>query len=421
MAQEEVAAALDIGTTKIVVTVVRREWTNNNEMRYEVIGMCKEPFNSIKHGMMLNIETTSETIKKAVEHAELMSGQKITSLLTNISSLPSAGKLSKGIVAIAGNSGKSEARAVSVKDITRAIEMAESISIDADKVILHSIPCEFIVDSLKVEEPLGAAGVRLEIDVYLVLCQQAALENLEKVISLANLNVKDITLQSLATAEAILSNEEKKAGALVIDIGGSVTDVVVYRGDSIWFTGAIEIGAHHITKDLAYGLRTSIAQAEEIKCRHGIAKESMANEHDFVTVPLLSYKKTSRVSQKAIAQIVEARAVEMLNMCKELLEQSNTLHNLESGVVLTGGGSLLKGFAELAEEIFEMPTRLGEPLNTTGIEEEIHHPSYSTSIGLAQLYFSRGSVERNMTRNTTKEDGKNNFSILKRYIKDFFS
>ena len=200
--QEETVATLDIGTTKVVVTIVRREISSNGEVRCEVIGMGKEPFNSIKHGMMVNIETTSEVIKKAVERAELMAGERISSLLANISSLPTIGKQSKGIIAISGGERK-DSREVSVEDIMRAIEMAESISVQSDKVILHSIPCEFMVDSLKVEEPLGASGVRLEVDVYLVLCHHAALENLEKVVSLAGLSIKDVTLQSLASAEAV--------------------------------------------------------------------------------------------------------------------------------------------------------------------------------------------------------------------------
>lgn len=419
--QEETVATLDIGTTKIVVTIVRREISSSGEVRCEVIGMGKEPFNSIKHGMMVNIETTSEIIKKAVERAELMAGERITSLLANISSLPTVGKQSKGIIAISGGGERKDTREVSVEDIMRAIEMAESISVRSDKVILHSIPCEFTVDSLKVEEPLGASGVRLEVDVYLVLCHHAALENLEKVVSLANLSIKDVTLQSLASAEAVLSEEEKKAGALVLDIGGTTTDIVAYREDSVWFTDAIEIGSHHITKDMAYGLRTSLPQAEEIKCKYGFAKESLASEHEFVTIPLLSYKKTSRISKKAIAQIIEARAVEILTLCKETVEKENFLRNLESGIVITGGGALLSGIIELAEEIFEMPARMGEPINTVGIEDEIHHPSYTTSVGLAKLHFLKRPMEKRVGKNNERPEKNKSLSGLKKYIKNFFN
>lgn len=418
--QEETVATLDIGTTKVVVTIVRREISSNGEVRCEVIGMGKEPFNSIKHGMMVNIETTSEVIKKAVERAELMAGERISSLLANISSLPTIGKQSKGIIAISGGERK-DSREVSVEDIMRAIEMAESISVQSDKVILHSIPCEFMVDSLKVEEPLGASGVRLEVDVYLVLCHHAALENLEKVVSLAGLSIKDVTLQSLASAEAVLSEEEKKSGALVLDIGGTTTDIVAYREDSVWFTDAIEIGSHHITKDMAYGLRTSLPQAEETKCKYGFAKETLASEHEFVTIPLLSYKKTSRISKKAIAQIIEARAVEILTLCKESVEKENFLRNLESGIVITGGGALLSGIIELAEEIFEMPARMGEPIDTVGIEDEIHHPAYTTSVGLAKLHFLKRPTEKRISKNNERAEKSKSFSGLKKYIKNFFN
>lgn len=418
--QEETVATLDIGTTKVVVTIVRRETSSNGEVRCEVIGMGKEPFSSIKHGMMVNIETTSEVIKKAVERAELMAGERISSLLANISSLPTIGKQSKGIIAISGGERKDN-REVSVEDIMRAIEMAESISVQSDKVILHSIPCEFMVDSLKVEEPLGASGVRLEVDVYLVLCHHAALENLEKVVSLTGLSIKDVTLQSLASAEAVLSEEEKKSGALVLDIGGTTTDIVAYREDSVWFTDAIEIGSHHITKDMAYGLRTSLPQAEEIKCKYGFAKETLASEHEFVTIPLLSYKKTSRISKKAIAQIIEARAVEILTLCKESVEKENFLRNLESGIVITGGGALLSGIIELAEEIFEMPARMGEPIDTVGIEDEIHHPAYTTSVGLAKLHFLKRPTEKRISKNNERAEKSKSFSGLKKYIKNFFN
>ena len=261
--------------------------------------------------------------------------------------------------------------------------------------------------------------MRLEVDVYLVQCQHNALENIEKVIQQTGLAIKDITLQSLASAEAVLSEDEKRSGSAVIDIGGEETDIVAYKNDSIWHTESIKIGSANITRDLAYGLRTSTDKAEKIKLENATAKESEASEHEYITIPLLSYQKTSRVSKKAIAQIAEARAIEILTMSKDALEQSNIFPSLKSGVVLTGGGAMIDGLAELAEEIFGLPVRIGRPLDVLGMDNKDLQPRYATSIGLARLSFLRDFVEKK-ERPHPKGEKRSALSSLTRYLRGFF-
>ena len=375
---DTIVASLDIGTTKISVVIAKLHEDNN----LEIIGLGHESSYGLSKGVIVNIDSTVKSIKKAVEEAELMAGVEVQDLTVGIAGGQIEGINSRGVIAV---SGKKEDE-ITENDIARVISTAQSVSIPADREILHVIPQEFIVDSQEgIINPLGMSAVRLEAEVHLVTCLRSATINISKAVVQAGYQVKEIVLQPIASAEAVLNDDEKELGAIVIDIGGGTTDLLMYIANSIWHTHVIPLGGSNVTKDISYGLRTPNTSAEMIKKQYGAALGDIIDENDYFSVPLVGGRPPAKVSRKMLASIIEPRMEELFSLVKQELEKTNYLSKIAAGVVLTGGASQCEGLVPLAENILNLPARVGYPINITGLSDKINDPMFATAVGLARF------------------------------------
>ena len=406
--QDKVIASLDIGTTKICVVIAKLH--ENNDL--EIIGLGHESSYGLSKGMIINIDSTVKSIKKAVEEAELMAGVEVSGLTVGIAGGQIEGINSRGVIAISRKDAE-----ITEDDIRRVIDTAQSVSIPADKEILHVIPQEFIVDELEgIMDPLGMSGVRLEAEVHLVTCLKSATNNIRKAVTRAGYEVDEIVLQPIASAEAVLNDDEKELGAVVVDIGGGTTDLLMYIGNSIWYTHVIPLGGSNVTKDVSYGLRTPNTSAEMIKKQYGSALGEIIDDNDYFEVPLVGGRPPDKVSRKMLANIIEPRIEELFSMVKEALEKTNYLSKIAAGVVLTGGGSQCEGTVQLVEKVLGQPTRVGSPVNVTGLSDKINDPMFATAVGLARFTAGENDDYRpGMSASNTI------FNKIAGFFKEFFS
>lgn len=363
---------LDIGTTKVVALV--GEVIADDKV--EVIGVGTHPSRGLKRGMVVNIDTTVQSIRRAVEEAELMAGCKINSAYTGIAGGHIRSLNSHGIVAI--RSGE-----VTQADIDRVVDAAKTVAIPADQKILHILPQEFIIDNQDgVRDPIGMSGVRLEAKVHIVTGGVSAVQNIVKCIERCGLLVSDVILQQLASSAAVLTDDERDLGVCLIDIGGGTTDIAVFSNGAIRHTAVIPIAGDQVTNDIAVTLHTPTKYAEEVKIAYASVLEDDIPGDVMIEVPTAVYNKTKEVAKKTLAAIVRARYEELFNLVAAELRRSGFADFTSAGVVLTGGASKVAGLLELASEIFEMPVRLGAPQNISGMTEVLHNPIYSTGVGL---------------------------------------
>jgi len=368
---------LDIGTTKICAIV--------GELReggLDIIGIGTHPSNGLRKGVVNNIETTVNSVKRAVEEAELMAGTEITSVYTGIAGGHIKGFNSHGMIAING-------REVGEDDIRRVIGSAQAVALPVDREVIHILPQEFIVDDQDgIKEPLGMSGVRLEAKVHIVTGAVTCAQNLIKSCNKGGLDVADFVLQSLASAEAVLSPEEKEIGVALVDIGGGTTDIAIFFEGSIKYTSVITLAGNQITKDITIGLRTPFPEAEKIKKRYGCAMSTMTRSDETIEVPRTGGRKQSIVSRQVLTGIIEPRVDEILRLVERELDKSGYKALLASGAVLTGGTALLEGLPEMAEQILELPVRRGIPSGISGLVDVVNSPIYATGVGLV-LYGSK--------------------------------
>lgn len=382
MTRGEIITGLDIGTTKICAVV--GEVTGQG---VDIIGLGTHPSEGLRKGVVVNIETTVASIKKAVAEAELMSGSEITSVITGIAGGHIKGFNSQGVIAIRGQE-------VSARDKDLVVEAARAVAIPTDREVLHILPQEYILDGQGgIQDPVGMSGVRLEAKVHIVTGAVASAHNLIKCCNQAGLDVSDIVLQSLASAEAVLSPEEKNLGTALIDFGGGTTDLAVFSQESIRHTAGLALGGTNLDTDLAVGLRTPLGAAEAIKRRYGCCLTSRVGKDEVVPVESVGGREPRRVKRQVIASILEPRVEELLTLLQSDLLQSGFAGEVVSGVVLTGGSSLLEGLTDLAEQIFNMPARLGYPAGVGGLSEVVSNPMYATAVGLI-LYGVRNRERR---------------------------
>lgn len=362
---------IDFGTTKICVVVGKV--TSDG---LEIVGIGKQPSLGIRKGVVVNIPTTVEAVKKAVEVAELMAGCKIVSANVGIAGGHIKGFNSSGVVAV-------KDREVNRADVERAIDAAKAVAIPLDREVLHVIPQEFTVnDQEGVKDPVGMSGVRLESKVHIVTGAVSSAQNIVKCANQAGIDVNDIVLEPLASAEAVLTPDEKELGVCIVDIGGGTTDVAIYSRGAVVHTGVIAMGGNHITNDIAVGLRCSIQDAESIKVAHGCAMATMLGEDPILEVPSVGGKKPREVPRSQLTKIIEPRVEEIFSLVGQEIANSGYKHLLSTGVVLTGGASQLEGSAELAEFILEAPVRRGAPRGIGGLLDVVSSPIYSTAVGL---------------------------------------
>jgi cell division protein FtsA len=363
---------LDIGTSKIVAIVAELR----PEGGFEVIGMGSSPSRGLKKGVVVNIESTVNAIQRALEEAELMADCKIRDVWTGIAGSHIRSFNSHGMVAI-------KDREVAQSDVDRVVETAKAIPIPTDQQILHVLNQEFVIDGQEdVREPLGMSGVRLEVKVHIVTGAVSAAQNIMKCVRRCGLEVNDLILQPLASAMAVLSEDEKDLGVCLVDIGGGTSDIAVFTQGAIRHTAVIPIAGDQITNDIAMALRTPTKEAEEIKRRYGCALRELADPQDMVEVPGVGERTSKKMSRQTLAEVIEPRVEELYSLVQAELRRSGFEELLSSGIVITGGSASMQGMVELGEEVFHMPVRLGLPSYTGGLSEVIRNPRYSTGVGL---------------------------------------
>jgi cell division protein FtsA len=363
---------LDIGTSKVAAIV--GEITADGAI--EIIGIGSARSRGLKKGVVVNIESTVQSIQRAVEEAELMAGCRIDEVYAGIAGSHVRSLNSHGIVAIRD-------REVFPQDIERVIDAAQAVAIPADQKVLHILPQEYLVDNQEgVREPLGMSGVRLEAKVHLVTCAVNAAQNVEKCIERCGLRVKDVILEQLASSYAVLSDDERELGVCLVDIGGGTTDIVVFTDGAIRHTAVIPIAGDQVTNDIAMALRTPTQNAEEIKIKYACALTQLARANEIIKVPGVGDKPPKELSRQALAEVVEPRYDELFTLVQAELRRSGFEDLIAAGIVLTGGSSKMEGVVELAEEIFHMPVSLGSPKHVTGLKDIVRNPIYATGVGL---------------------------------------
>ena len=370
---------LDIGTSKIAAIVAEMR----PEGGFEVIGMGSSPSRGLKKGVVVNIESTVNAIQRALEEAELMADCKIRDVWTGIAGSHIRSFNSHGMVAI-------KDREVAQSDVDRVVETAKAIPIPTDQQILHVLNQEFVIDGQEdVREPLGMSGVRLEVKVHIVTGAVSAAQNIMKCVRRCGLEVNDLILQPLASAMAVLSEDERDLGVCLVDIGGGTSDIAVFTQGSIRHTAVIPIAGDQITNDIAMALRTPTKEAEEIKRRYGCALRELADSQEMVEVPGVGERGSRKMSRQTLAEVIEPRVEELYSLVQAELRRSGFEELLSSGIVITGGSAAMQGMVELGEEIFHMPVRLGLPSYAGGLSEVIRNPRYSTGVGLLMAGLSQ--------------------------------
>ncbi|KPJ67541.1 MAG: cell division protein FtsA [Coxiella sp. DG_40] len=363
---------LDIGTTKIAALV--GEVSENGNV--EVVGVGSHPSQGLKRGVVVNIEATVNSIRRAIEEAELMAGCEIRSAYTGISGSHIRSLNSHGIVAI-------HDREVTQIDIDRVIDAAKALAIPADQKILHILPQEFIIDSQEgIREPVGMSGVRLEAKVHIVTGSVSAAQNIIKCVERCGLKVSDIILQQLASSYSVLSDDEKELGICMVDIGGGTTDIAIFTNGAIRHTAVIPIAGDQVTNDIAVTMRTPTKYAEKIKIEHGCALTSLVDHGATIEVPGVAHQQAKNLSSKALAEVIEARYKELFTLVATELRRSGFEDLIAAGVVLTGGAAKIRGALELAEQVFQKPVHFGAPQNVSGMTEVLNNSVYATSVGL---------------------------------------
>lgn len=369
--KSNVIVGLDLGTTKTCVIV--GEMTPQG---IDIIGIGSSPSEGLRKGVVVNIDSTVEAIKRAVDEAEHMSGCEISSVYAGITGGHIKGQSSLGIVAVKG-------REVDEEDKQRAIEQSKTIAIPTDREILHTLPQNYIVDDQDgIRDPAGMSGVRLEVKVYVVTGVITSVQNIAKSVNRVGLEINEIVLNPIAAGDAVLSNDEKDLGVALIDIGGGTTDIVIYKEGSIRHAAVLPVGGNFVTSDIATGLSTPLTEAEKIKIKYGCAFGALIAKDQTIEVPSVGGRDPRQISRQSLCEIVELRMEEILSMAYKEIVKSGYEDVLAAGIVLTGGTALLEGIIELSEHIFNMPVRCGRPAGFGGLTDVVNSPVYATGVGL---------------------------------------
>lgn len=405
--KDDIIVGLDVGTTK-VCAIVGEETPEG----LEVIGIGSHPSKGLRKGVVVNIETTVQSIKKAVEEAELMAGCEINRVYAGISGGHIRAFNSHGVIAVRDTE-------ITKSDVDRVIEAAQAVAIPPDREVIHIIPQEYIIDDQEgIQEPLGMNGIRLEVKVHIVTAAVTSAQNIVKCANKAGLDVADIALQQIASSEAVLSNDERELGVGMIDVGGGTTDIALFQGGTVKYTTVISLGGNQITGDIAVGLRTPTAEAEKLKKKFGCAMVSMASGDENFEVPGVGGHKPRSASRQILSEIIEPRVEEILELARLEMVKSGFEELSTSGIVLTGGSASMEGIVELAEQVFNLPVRRGLPSGITGLVDVVRNPMYSTGVGLVRYGV------KHATETQFKRGGGNLFNkmlhSMKGWIKEFF-
>jgi cell division protein FtsA len=380
-ADKNVIVGLDIGTSKVVALV--GEITADGAI--EVVGLGSQPSRGLKKGVVVNIESTVQSIQRAIEEAELMADCEINAVYAGIAGSHVRSLNSHGVVAIRD-------REVTHGDVEHVIDAAKAVAIPADQRILHVLPQEFIIDGQEgIRDPIEMSGVRLEAKVHIVTGADSAAQNIIKCVQRCGLVVEDVVLEQLASSFAVLTDDEKELGVCLVDVGGGTTDIAVFGNGAIRHTAVIPIAGDQVTNDIAVSMRTPTQYAEDIKIRYACALSQLANPDESIEVPSVGDRPARRLARQTLAEIVEPRYEELFNLIREELRRSGFEEMIAAGIVLTGGSARMEGAIELAEEIFHVPVRLGLPGHVKGLSDVVRNPIYSTGVGLL-LYARENSA-----------------------------
>lgn len=406
--QKNMLVGLDIGTSKVVAIV--GEMTESGNI--EIVGLGSHPSRGMKKGVVVNIESTVQSIQRAVEEAELMAGCRIHSVYAGIAGSHIQSMNSHGMVAI-------KDREVSYGDIERVIEAAKAVPLHGENRILHVLPQEYSIDTQEgIKEPIGMSGVRLEAKVHMVTGAMNAAQNIERCVQRCGLETDDIILEQLASSYAVLTEDEKELGVCLVDIGGGTTDIAIFTDGSIRHTAVIPIAGDQVTNDIAMALRTPTQHAEDIKIKYACALTQLAKEDETIKVPSVGERPSRDLSRMALAEVVEPRYDELFTLIQAELRRSGYEELVAAGIVLTGGTSKMEGVVELAEEIFHMPVRLAKPIGVSGLTDVINNPIYATAVGL--LLYAAMQQNAPIKINNREEVPLDFFSRVKDWIQNNF-
>ncbi len=387
MPKNSYVVGLDIGTKKIAAII--GEITE--EKKVEIIGIGTSESRGLRKGIVVNLDSTVDAIKKAQEEAELMAGVEIDAAFIGISGAHIKSFNSRGVIAVSGKN-----REISREDIKRVIEQSKAVSIPPDREIIHIIPQEFVVDDQDgIKDPLGMSGIKLEVNVHIVTGAITSVQNLRTCVARAGIEIEQVVLNQIATSSSILTHDEMELGVGLIDIGGGTTEVAIFERGSLWYTSVIPIGGDNFTNDIAVGLRTPIPDAEKIKKKYGCVSHPLVDEQETIEVPTVGRGKKPRVlSRQLLADIIHPRAEEIIRLVDNDIKRMGYEKSLNSGIVITGGTALLDGLEEVAEEIFDLPVRRGDPSGAGGLVDRVGTPDFATTVGLIQygynLYKEKG-------------------------------
>ncbi|NOY52461.1 MAG: cell division protein FtsA [Deltaproteobacteria bacterium] len=406
--KDRLVVGLDIGTTKVCAMIGEK----NAEGKIEIIGLGTSPSKGLRKGVVVNIDSTVETIKRAVEEAELMAGTEINSVYAGIAGGHIKGLNSRGVVAV-------KDREVSRGDVARVIDAARAISIPLDREVLHVFPQEYIVDDQDgIKDPVGISGVRLEAEVHIVTGAVASVHNIIKSCNRAGLEVKGIVLEPFASSLAVLTPEEQELGVALVDLGGGTSDMVIFLDGSIWHTSVLSLGGNNVSNDISVGIRTPISEAERIKIKYGCAKTALVRDDETIEVPSVGGRDPRILSRQILSEIIEPRVEELFSLIKREIVKTGYEDMIASGLVVTGGTALLEGVVEIAEEVMQLPARLGKPRDIGGLVDVISSPMYATAIGLVQYGFE------NLADSALSPSGEGLFNKtwvrMKRWLGEFF-
>jgi cell division protein FtsA len=377
---ERYLVGLDVGTTKVAAIV--GEVSDDGVV--DIIGIGTTDAKGIRRGAVVNLEEAVESIKKAIEEAELTAGIEIDSVYLTLSGAHIKGFNSRGVVAVSGKT-----KEITREDVRRAIDAAKAFALPNGREILHVLPQDFAVDDEEgIADPVGMTGSRLDVNVHIVTGGAASMQNLIACVNRAGVNVVDTVLEQIAAAEAVLTPDERELGVALVDIGGGTTDFAIFERGSLWHTGVVAIGGDHFTNDIAVGLRTPVPDGEKLKRRCGCALNSMVGEDETMEVASVGGRRPRVMSRRILSQILQPRAEQVFHMLWDEIDKAGCSNSLHSGIVLTGGGAALDGMAEIAEQIFDLPVRRGVPAGANGLGDQASSPIYATAVG-AVMYASR--------------------------------
>ncbi|MCE5244493.1 MAG: cell division protein FtsA [Syntrophobacteraceae bacterium] len=403
--REELVVGLDLGTTKICAVV--GEVTPEG---IDIVGVGTYPSIGLRGGVVVNIDQTVHSIRKAVEEAELMAGCEISSVFAGVAGTHVQSLNSHGVIAV-------KSREVTQADIDRVLDAAKTIALPFERQILHVLPQQYIVDDQEgIQNPVGMAGVRLEAKVHIITGVISAVQNIIRCCERAGLQVQDVVLESLASSESVLDADEKHLGVALVDLGGGTSDVAIFLDHAIRHSCVVGLGGNHITSDISVGLRTSMDEAEKIKKKYGCALVEWVNQNDVIEVGSVGGQKPRQLAQSILTQIIEARVEEIIKIIEWELVRSGYAESLHAGVVLTGGVSLLPGIRELAERVLDLPVRVGAPYSFGGLGDVVKNPIYATAAGL--LMYGRKHVNRGPLEEPSLF--RKVLASMKRWFKEFW-